>query len=51
MASDRVKIAAIVGVVALESLALWRGVDGVFFGVAVAAIAGIAGYTVGRAKR
>ena len=43
-----VSLAAICGIVALETLALVNGVDGAILSLAVAAIAGIAGYTVPR---
>jgi hypothetical protein len=38
-------VIAILGVVFLEGLALWKGVDGKFFGIAVTAVSGIAGFT------
>ena len=39
-----IKIAAILAVALLESAALVRGLDGAFFGPAIAIIGGIAGY-------
>ena len=51
MANRSVKLVAIFGIIFLEAVALWRGVDGIYFSAAVAGIAGIAGYTVGRAKK
>ena len=41
-----VSIAAIAGIVALEIVALLNQVDGALLSLAVAAIAGIAGYTI-----
>lgn len=47
---DKAKLAcvAIGGIVILESIALFCGVDGTLFGVCVAAIAGLGGFIVGR---
>jgi len=41
---------AIAGIVVLEALALARGIDGVAMSAAIAAIAAIAGYRVGRGR-
>jgi len=38
---------AIVCVAGLEALAILKGMDGSFFGVVIAAIAGLGGYQVG----
>jgi len=35
---------AIVCIAGLEGLAIWRGIDGIYFVPAVAAIAGLGGY-------
>ena len=43
-----VSLAAICGIVALEVVALINQVDGALLSIAVAAIAGIAGYTIPR---
>ena len=37
---------AIIGIVILEAIALFKGVNGVMFGTALATIAGIAGYAL-----
>ncbi len=50
MAQTVVFTAAIAAITYLESLALGRGIDGVAFATAIAAIAGIAGYHVHRIK-
>ena len=39
-------LAAIVGIIILDSLALWQGVDGVILMSALALIGGLAGYEV-----
>lgn len=41
-----VPITAIVCITGLEGIALWQGIDGVLFGVAIAAISGLGGYQV-----
>ena len=41
-------LAAIAGIVILESLAILKGIDGVAFSVAIAAIAGLGGVVVDR---
>jgi len=46
-----VSLAAICGIVALEIVALINQVDGALLSIAVAAIAGIAGYTIPRKTR
>ena len=42
----KVVIAAILGIVILDIVALLNGIDGVLFSVAVAAIGGLAGWTI-----
>ena len=42
--SDKVVMAAIAGLTIIESIALFKGVDGVLLTVIVAAIAGAAGW-------
>lgn len=37
-------VAAILGIVILDSVALFNGIDGTLFAVSIAAIAGMAGY-------
>lgn len=37
-------IVAIVAIVILEGIALWKGVNGATFGIVIAAIAGLGGY-------
>jgi len=44
--NDKVVIIAIVAVAMLEGIALFKGIDGAFFGPAVAAISGLAGYKI-----
>ena len=44
----RIALPAIVCIAILETIALLKGIDGIFFGVAVAAIAGIAGFKISR---
>lgn len=39
-----IKVAAILAISMLEAAALYRGLDGAFFGPAIAIIGGIAGY-------
>jgi len=41
-------LAGITGLTILEITALTLGYDGMLFGVVIAAIAGLAGYTIGR---
>lgn len=45
-----VKEIAIIGIVAIEIYALHQGVNGTFLAVAVGAIAGIAGFIIGKKK-
>lgn len=45
---NRIREVAIGAIALLEVIALFRGVDGALLGAAVAAIAGIAGYEVGK---
>jgi len=42
---------AIIAIVILEALAIWKGIDGALFGIAIAAITGLGGYVVGIAKK
>ncbi|MBI2101670.1 hypothetical protein HYT53_03580 [Candidatus Woesearchaeota archaeon] len=44
--SEKIAITAIIGIIVLESLAIWKGINGVLFGTALTFIAGIAGYTI-----
>lgn len=44
--STAIKIIAILAIAILESAALVMGIDGAFFGPAIAAIGGIAGYEI-----
>ena len=44
-------IIAITAIVILEGLAIWKGMDGALLGVAIGAIAGLGGYTLGTAKK
>lgn len=37
---------AIICITILEGIALWKGMDGAIFGIAIAAIAGLGGYTI-----
>lgn len=46
-----IAVVAIVTLGGMEIVALQRGIDGALFGIVVAAIAGIAGYTVHGLKR
>lgn len=45
-----VLIAAIAGIVVLEGIALWKGIDGWLLSVGIAAIAGIAGWALPQLK-
>lgn len=42
-----VSLVAIVSIVVLESIALFKGIDGAMLSVALAAIGSVAGYTFG----
>jgi len=44
-------ISAIAAIVILEGIALFRGIDGAVFGLAIAAIAGLGGYTISELKK
>lgn len=44
-----VSIAAIAGIVILEAIALLAKIDGRYFGIAIAAVAGIGGFFLSRA--
>jgi hypothetical protein len=48
--SDWVKVAAIFSITLLEAVALLKGIDGALLSTVVAVIAGLAGYTVGKAS-
>ena len=39
-------VTAILCIAVLEFMALWRGIDGTYFGLVVAAIAGLGGFTL-----
>lgn len=39
-------IAAMISIVILESIALFRGIDGAVFGICIAALAGLGGYHI-----
>ncbi|MGH8003259.1 MAG: hypothetical protein ACRECJ_00845 [Limisphaerales bacterium] len=43
-----VLISAIIGITVLEGLALYKGLDGKFFGLALASIAGIGGFSLSK---
>jgi len=45
--SDHLKEVAIAGLVVLEVAAIIAGIDGAYFGIVVAAVAALAGFTVG----
>lgn len=44
-------IVAIVAIVILEGIAIWKGIDGALLGIAIASIAGLGGYIAGTAKK
>lgn len=44
-------LAAIICITILEGIALFRGIDGAVFGVAIAAIAGLGGYTISQLRK
>lgn len=44
-------LSAIVAIAILEGIALFMGMNGAIFGVAIAAIAGLGGYTIGQLKK
>ena len=44
-------ITAITCITLLEALAIWQGINGAVFGIAIAAIAGLGGYEVARRKK
>jgi len=39
-------IVAILCITILEAMAIWAGIDGALFGIAIAAIAGLGGYQI-----
>lgn len=39
-------LVAIIAITLLETIALFKGVDGAYFGLAIAGIAGAAGFTI-----
>jgi len=43
-----VTVVSILGIVILEGIALWKGVDGVALSAGVAAIAGLGGFRLGK---
>ncbi|MBA7637425.1 hypothetical protein ES703_45069 [subsurface metagenome] len=43
-------IIAIIAIALLEGLAIWQGINGALFGIAIAAIAGLGGYSI-KAKK
>ena len=43
-----ITIIAIIGIVALEIIALLKGIDGQIFATVISVLAGLGGYTVGR---
>lgn len=44
--STVIKVAAIIGLSILEAAAICCDLDGAYFGIVVAAVAGLAGYTI-----
>ena len=43
---EYIREVAIAGIVVLEAIALWKGIDGTLLSMVIATIAGIAGYTL-----
>ena len=50
MQSTAATIIAIIAICSLEGLALWKGIDGALFGIAIAAISGLGGYQLRKRK-
>ena len=46
MKSNKVIMTAIIGLVVLECVALFNGINGTLFTIIVGAVAGLAGYTI-----
>lgn len=44
-------IAAITGIVIIETIALLIGMDGALFGIAIAAIAGLGGFVIAQSRK
>lgn len=44
-------LVAIIAIATLEGIALWRGMNGAIFGLAIAAIAGLGGFTIGSIRK
>lgn len=44
-------LVAILSIAVLEGIALWQGMNGAIFGVAIAAIAGLGGFTIGHVTK
>jgi len=44
-------VIAITAIVILEAIALFRGINGAVFGLAIAAIAGLGGYTISELRK
>lgn len=49
--SNRIREVAIGGIVILEAIALYMGVNGTILSLCIGAIAGIAGYTIAKIKK
>lgn len=45
-----VEITAILSIVVLETIALFQGINGTMYSVAISGIAGICGYTFGKTR-
>ena len=44
-------IIAIIAITILEGLAIWRDINGALFGVAIAAIAGLGGWSIAKVQK
>lgn len=48
---DKVKIAAIAGIVIIEAIALFNGINGTLMATSLAIVAGLGGYQFGKNRR
>ena len=48
MSKNVVAVVAIAGIVILEAIAIWKGIDGKALAVGLACVAGLGGFTLGK---
>ena len=47
---NKITLAAVIGIVVLEGIALWQGINGALLSTAFVALGGLGGYEIARRK-